>query len=263
MLLDVMPVLRDALAIGGEVLMRHFGKVEAERKGAIDLVTVADRESEEKIIARIRADFPDHAILAEEGGARESEGAAWRWIIDPLDGTTNYTHSLPMFCVTIGVEHRGEVVAGGTFNPLTDELFLAEKGAGATRNGEPMRVSACADIDDALVVTGFPYDRREKVAYYMAQFGVMLARTQGVLRLGSAGMDFAAVAAGRLEVFWERGLHPWDVAAGKLLVEEAGGRTSQFDGSAFDVYGGSFLATNGALHDEIVEILSGCPPWQA
>jgi myo-inositol-1(or 4)-monophosphatase len=141
-----------------------------------------------------------------------------------------------VFCVTIGVEHRGEVVAGGTLSPATNELFLAEKGAGATRNGERIRVSDCRDIDKALLVTGFPYDRREHIGYYMAQYGAFLRVSQGVMRFGSAGLDFAHVAMGRLEGYWERGLHPWDVAAGKLLIEEAG---------------------DGAM----LEVIANCPPW--
>jgi myo-inositol-1(or 4)-monophosphatase len=258
---DVMETLRAALAAGSEVLMRHLGKVEAEHKGAVDLVTVADRESEAVVIETIRAAFPGHAILAEESGARETEGAEWRWIIDPLDGTTNYAHAMPIFCVTIGVEHRGEIVAGGTLSPATDELFLAERGSGATRNGARIRVSECTDLDKALVVTGFPYDRREHIHYYMSQYGAFLQRSQGVLRLGAAGMDFAHVAMGRLDGYWERGLHPWDVAAGKLLIEEAGGRTSDFRGEPFNIFGPDFLASNGPLHEAMLAILADCPPW--
>ncbi len=258
---DVMETLRAALAAGGEVLMRHLGRVEPEHKGAIDLVTVADRESEAIVIETIRAAFPDHAILAEESGAQETADAAWRWIIDPLDGTTNYTHAVPIFCVTIGVEHRGEIVAGGTLSPATDELFLAERGAGATRNGERIHVSDCRDLDKALLVTGFPYDRREHIDYYMTQYGSFLRQSQGVLRLGAAGMDFASVAMGRLDGYWERGLNPWDVAAGKLLIEEAGGRTSDFQNRPFDIFGPNFLASNGHLHDAMLDVIATCPPW--
>lgn len=258
---DVMATLRAALAAGGEVLMRHFGRVEAEFKGPTDLVTVADRESEAVIIETVRRAHPTHAILAEESGAHETASAEWRWLIDPLDGTTNYAHGVPIFCVTIGVERRGEIVAGGTWSPATDELFLAERGAGATRNGARIRVSACDDLDKALLVTGFPYNRREHVAYYMGQFGAFLRRSQGVLRLGAAGMDFCHVAMGRLEGYWERGLKPWDVAAGRLIVEEAGGRTSDFHGRPLDVFGQEFLASNGLIHEAMLAVLADCPPW--
>lgn len=258
---DVIETLLTALQAGGEVLMRHFGKVVPEHKGAVDLVTVADRESEATVIETILRAFPDHAILAEESGAQRTEGAEWRWIIDPLDGTTNYAHAMPQFCVTIGVEHRGEIVAGGTLSPATDELFMAERGAGATRNGQRIAVSQCDDMDKALLVTGFPYDRREHIHYYMTQFGEFLARSQGVLRLGAAGLDFCRVAMGSLDGYWERGLHPWDVAAGKLIIEEAGGRTSDFRGEKFDVFGPDFLASNGKIHGAMLEILSRCPPW--
>jgi myo-inositol-1(or 4)-monophosphatase len=258
---EMMETLRAALAVGGEVLMRHFGRVEVERKGELDLVTVADRESEAAIIETIRADWPSHAILAEESGADETADAEWRWIIDPLDGTTNYAHALPIFCVTIGVEHGGEIVAGGTLDPVAEELFLAERGSGATRNDEKIRVSDCRRIGEALVVTGFPYDRREHVDTLMAQFGAFMREVQGVLRLGSAGLDFASVAMGRLDGFWERGLHPWDVAAGKLIVEEAGGSATDFTGGPFDVFGSEFLVSNGHLHGAMLEILARCPPW--
>lgn len=258
---DIMETLRAALTASGDVLMRHFGHVEAEHKGPIDLVTVADRESEAAAVAAIRRDHPGHAILAEESGGQRVSGAEWRWIIDPLDGTTNYAHGMPIFCVTAGVEHRGEVVAGGTFSPATGELFLAERGAGATRNGERIRVSSRAGLGEALLVTGFPYDRREHVDYYMAQFGAFLARSRGVLRLGAAGMDFAHVAMGRLDGYWERGLHPWDVAAGKLLITEAGGCTSDFRGQPFDVFGPDFLASNGLIHSAMLDVIASCPPW--
>jgi len=258
---NVMDTLREALSRGGAILMHHCGQVEAEHKGAIDLVTVADRESEAAVIETIVKSHPGHAILAEESGARATEGAEWRWIIDPLDGTTNYAHGMPQFCITIGVEHRGEIVAGGTWSPATDELFLAESGSGATRNGERIHVSRCSDLDRALVVTGFPYDRREHISYYMAQFSAFLRQSQGVLRMGAAGMDFCRVAMGSLDGYWERGLHPWDVAAGKLIIEEAGGRATDFRGQPFDIFGPDFLASNGRLHDAMLAILAECPPW--
>ncbi|MBX3291291.1 MAG: inositol monophosphatase [Acidobacteria bacterium] len=241
----------------GRVLMEKFGRIEAvTKKGDINLVTEADLASEALIIDRIKSHFPRHSILAEEAGNAVIIGdeGGHKWIIDPLDGTTNFAHGYPCFCVTIALEHKGEIVLGVTYDPARDELFAAERGRGATLNGKPMRVSATDALGDALIVTGFPYDikRRDDFARHLTQ---MLLSCRGVRRDGSAAIDMAYVACGRFDGFWEEGLNPWDMAAGILLIEEAGGRVSNYDGSEFDLYHPPVLASNGLIHAEMSSIL--------
>lgn len=239
----------------GAVLLEHLHRPLAiEEKGRrADLVTVADRASERVIVERLRKDFPNAAILGEEGGAyaalREAQDdIVERWIIDPLDGTTNYAHAYPLFCISIAYERDGEVIAGVIFAPLMDELFTAEHGKGAQRNGEPICVSKIASLSDALVVTGFkPYDYETNAPY----FAKASHRAQAVRRDGAAALDLAYTAMGRFDGFWEFDLAPWDMAAGMLLVREAGGVVTATDGSAFTVDGHSILATNGRIHDEM------------
>ena len=209
----------------GRVLLEKFGRIETvTKKGDINLVTEADLASEALIVERIRSYYPRHSILAEESGEAVVTGGDGenKWIIDPLDGTTNYAHGYPCFCVTLALEHKGEVAIGVTYDPTRDELFAAEKGRGATLNGKPIRVSTTDDIGNALLVTGFPYDikHRGQFARHLTDF---LLSSRGVRRDGSAAIDMAYVACGRFDGFWEEGLNPWDVAAGKLLIEEAGG----------------------------------------
>jgi len=257
--------LRDAVAAicqeAGAVLMRHFRNLDGyEKKGAIDLVTIADKESEAAALEAIRTRFPDHAILAEESGAAGDDSAEFLWVIDPLDGTTNFAHGIPNFSVSIAVLREGEVVAAGVYAPALGDLFLAAKGHGATRNGAPMRVSKVNQIDEALLVTGFPYDRAEKIDWLMPTMGRFVARSQGMLRLGSAALDLSFVAAGFLEAFYEIGLHPWDMAAGSLLVTEAGGRMSTFDrGEQFTIWSKRMVASNGLLHDAVLDVLAEQP----
>lgn len=241
----------------GRVLMEKFGRIEAvTKKGDINLVTEADLASEALIIERIKSHFPRHSILAEEAGNAVIIGddGGHKWIIDPLDGTTNFAHGYPCFCVTIALEHDGEIVLGVTYDPTRDELFAAERGRGATLNGKSMRVSATDSLGDALIVTGFPYDiaRRNDFARHLTQ---MLLSCRGVRRDGSAAIDMAYVACGRFDGFWEEGLNPWDMAAGILLIEEAGGRVSNYDGSEFDLYQPPVLASNGLIHAEMSAIL--------
>ena len=194
--------------------------------------------------------------MAEESGEAVVTGGdgEYKWIIDPLDGTTNYAHGYPCFCVTIALEHKGDVVAGVTFDPTRDELFTAEKGRGATLNGKPIRVSSTDELGNALLVTGFPYDikHREEFARHLTEF---LLRSRGVRRDGSAAIDLAYVACGRFDGFWEEGLNPWDVAAGKLLIEEAGGTVSYYDGSKYSIYSPPIAASNGHLHAQMLEVL--------
>lgn len=258
--------LREAIAsMGAEaaaILMRHYRRLDAyEKKGAIDLVTVADKESEAAVLAAITKRFPGHAVLAEESGSGGVAASDFLWIIDPLDGTTNFAHGMPNFAVSIAVAHQGTVVAGGVFAPALGETYLAGRGLGATRNGEPIHVSRVARLDESLVVTGFPYDRATHVAWLMETMGRFLCAAQGMLRLGSAALDLAYVAAGNLEGFYESNLHAWDMAAGSLLVEEAGGRMSTFTGNNFTVFTDNMLASNGAVHGEMMALLA-MAPWE-
>lgn len=241
----------------GRVLLEKFGRIDVvTKKGDINLVTEADLASEALIIERIRSHYPRHAILAEESGEAVIMGGdgEHKWVIDPLDGTTNYAHGYPCFCVNIALEHKGEIVVGVTYDPTRDELFAAEKGGGATLNGKPIRVSATDELGNALLVTGFPYDikHREEFARHLTE---LLLKSRGVRRDGSAAIDMAYVACGRFDGFWEEGLNPWDVAAGKLLIEEAGGVLSYYDGSKFSIYSPPIAASNGLIHAEMLEVL--------
>jgi myo-inositol-1(or 4)-monophosphatase len=244
----------------GQILLEKFGrKINISMKGDINLVTEADLASEKLIIERINTHYPKHSILAEESGASVAvvDGdRRWKWIIDPLDGTTNYAHGYPCFCVTIALEHDGEIVVGATFDPTRNEMFSAEKGSGAFLNNRQIRVSETEELGNALIVTGFPYDfkKRERFAHHLTEF---LLRSRGVRRDGSAAIDMAYVACGRFDGFWEEGLNPWDVAAGKLLIEEAGGRVSYYDDSPFSIYSPPICASNGTIHREMLEVLSG------
>ena len=260
---DVIETIELALEAGSSALRARFGLLvegDIEEKGELDLVTVADRESEAAVLAVLRGRHPEHAVLAEESGGDRTPRAGGRWIVDPLDGTTNFTHGVPLFSVSIALEVDGVIVAGGVESPILGERFLAERGAGATRNGRRIAVSRAATLERALLVTGFPYDRRARIDHYLAPFRAFLLRAQGVLRLGSAALDLSAVACGRLDAFWEEGLSPWDTAAGMLLVEEAGGAVSDFRGGRFSPFGRETLASNGLLHDACVEVLALPPP---
>ena len=240
----------------GQVLLEKFGKITVTKKGDINLVTEADLASEALIIERIRSHYPKHSILAEESGEAVVKGGdtAWKWIIDPLDGTTNYAHGYPCFCVTLGLEHDGEIVVGVTFDPTRNELFAAEKGRGASLNGRPIRVSATEKLGDALIVTGFGYDFKQKDDFG-GHLNSFLMHSRGVRRDGSAAIDMAYVACGRFDGFWEEGLKPWDVAAGKLIIEEAGGMITYYDGSPFNIYSPPLCASNGTIHAEMLNLL--------
>lgn len=229
--------------LAGRILAERFlGERTIEFKGGIDLVTDADRASEEALLAFIRERHPHHAILAEESGASQgTEG--FRWLVDPLDGTTNYSHRVPHFCVSVAVEGAGGLLAGVVYDPMLDELFSAARGEGATLNGRPLKPSATATLDRALLCTGFPYDVREKPEGPVGLFTRFILRAQGMRRTGSAAMDLAYVAAGRFDGFFEFGLKPWDIAAGALLVQEAGGVISHISGAPFDVLRGDVLAS--------------------
>jgi len=241
----------------GHLLLEKFGRITAvTKKGDINLVTEADIASEALIIERIKSHHPKHAILAEEAGNAVviEGGSEWKWIIDPLDGTTNYAHGYPCFAVTIALERHGDVVVGVTFDPTRDELFAAEKGQGATLNGKPIRVSATEKLSESLIVTGFPYDfkRKDNFARHLTAF---LMQSRGVRRDGSAAIDMAYVACGRFDGFWEEGLNAWDMAAGKLLIEEAGGWTTDYNGDPFSIYRPPVCASNGKIHNEMLAVL--------
>jgi myo-inositol-1(or 4)-monophosphatase len=235
----------------GQVLLAHRG-VGFELKGAFDLVTAADHASEQLIVRRLREWFPQHGIVAEEGGRAELNSEL-RWYVDPLDGTTNFAHGYPAWSVTLALARRGEVIAGVVYDPLNRELFAAERGAGARLNGAPIQVSKTHFMNDALVATGFPSRKRHQNVNIHFYYQIAMV-THGVRRGGSAALDLAYTACGRLEAFWEFGLNPWDMAAGTLLVEEAGGKTSGMQGEPFDLHGRYVLADNGLVHDEMLAV---------
>jgi myo-inositol-1(or 4)-monophosphatase len=236
----------------GALLAHYFERrVPFELKGEFDLVTEADRASERLVVERLRSHFPSHTIVAEEGGGHES-ASEYRWYVDPLDGTTNFAHGFPMFNVTLGLARAGEVIAGVIYDPVRQEMFAAERGAGAYLNNRRIHVSGSKQLSDSLASTGFPSRKRHHNVNIHFYYQLAMA-SHGVRRTGSAAIDLAYVASGRLDFFWEFGLKPWDMAAGTLLVEEAGGRVSDMRGAAHTVAGSEhLLADNGALHEQVL-----------
>jgi len=245
----------------GRALLRDFGEVEqlqVSRKGPADFVSVADTKAERIVRRELEKARPGFGFLMEEGGAVAGTDADRRWIIDPLDGTTNFLHGLPHFAVSIGLEERGDIIAGVVYDPVKDEIFWAEKGVGAFLGDRRMRVSGRARLADSLLATGIPYLGRQDGAghrAFLAQMQAVMAQTSGVRRWGAASLDLAYVAAGRYDGFWESGLSPWDVAAGVILVREAGGFVSQIDNRAHKIDSPTILAANDRLHGEIVKLL--------
>jgi myo-inositol-1(or 4)-monophosphatase len=257
---EIEQVALRAARAAGRIHLKRLSRITINRKSnSIDLVTEADREAEAAIIEVIHRAFPTHAVLAEESGASAHQ-SDHRWIIDPLDGTTNFAHGYPQFCVSIAYERRGRVQFGVVFDALKKETFIAHRGQGARLNGKPIHVSATPNLCSALLCTGFAYDRRERRRFYLCFWEELMSRSQGVRRTGSAALDLAYVAAGRTDGFWEFGLRPWDVAAGALLIEEARGRVSNMDGSELDLAGANILATNGRLHNELIETIAQTRP---
>ena len=249
-----------AARAAGRIHLKRMSHTSVVRKSnAIDLVTEADREAEAAVIEVLQRAFPAHAILAEESGAN-ARVSEHRWIIDPLDGTTNFAHAFPQFCVSIAYERRGRIQAAVIFDAFKRELFVARRGGGARLNGKPIRVTRTPFLESALLVTGFAYDRRERRRFYLAFWEAFMMRTHGVRRTGSAALDLAWVACGRADAFWEFGLKPWDVAAGALLVEEAGGQVGNMDGLPLDLTAGQILATNGKLHPAMLETIAATRP---
>lgn len=257
---EFLEVAKEASSIGGEVLHKYWGKLsQVGRKGADgDLVTEADQESEEKILRFLRGHFPNHAFLGEESGMHDAGSGGFLWTIDPLDGTTNYTHQYPMVAVSIALLYQQEPVVGVTFNPIMGERFEAGKGLGAYLNGERMRVSSVGVLKESLMITGFAYDKRDTADNNYHEFCHMTLQSQGVRRGGSAALDLAFVAAGRVDAYWERGIKIWDIAAGALLVQEAGGKVSAYDQTPVDLRSGRILASNGVLHDAVSRELRYC-----
>ncbi len=240
---------------GGRVLRDHLGKLaQIHKKGRIDLVTEADTGSEERIKATIRKAFPKHTILAEESGLEKGQ-ADCRWIIDPLDGTTNYAHQLGLFAISIAFALDDKIIIGIVLNPLSGELFVAAEGQGATLNSHSICVSRTSEVSDSLLVTGFPYAHGAIIDTLMVRFRNCLEASQGVRRLGSAALDLCFVACGRFEGFWEQELKPWDTAAGQLIAREAGAEVTNFAGLAFTIEQKEILATNGKIHTEMLALL--------
>ena len=238
----------------GDLIRENWRKPQTiNYKGAIDLVTAIDRQSEQRIVERLRREFPDHSILAEEETAISGTGR-YRWIVDPLDGTTNFAHGYPQFCISIALESEGKIQLGVIYDPLRDELFSALDGRGAKLNEEPITTSKTPELNSSLLGTGFPYDRREHADFYLTFFKAFMTRCQGIRRTGSAALDLCYVACGRLDGFWELKLKPWDIAAGALIVAEAGGRLSNFKGENFSIWGSETLASNGRIHGEMTHI---------
>lgn len=254
-MIDIKDTAVGAARKAGALLKEKLGRVErVEFKGAVDLVTEMDKEAEALIISEIRKTFPDHGILTEESKEKVAP-SPYRWIIDPLDGTTNYAHGYPAFSVSIAFEENGELLFGVVYGPMLDELFTVERGGGAYLNGNRIRVSATDNLGESLLATGFPYDVRTSKANNLDHFSNFAVRAQAIRRAGSAALDLCYVACGRFDGFWEMKLHPWDVATGSLMVKEAGGTVTDFRGGEFTIYTEECLATNGLIYDEMVEVL--------
>src|SRR5215469_4185494 len=244
---ELLATAQEGARRAGQLLaQRYLSERTIEYKGRIDLVTDADKASETELIQFVHGRFPDHTILAEEAGL-QSRGEI-RWFIDPLDGTTNYSHRVPHFCVSVGVQAAGELQAAAIYDPLRDELFSAARGRGATLNGSPLRVSSVDSLERSLLCTGFPYDVRERPEVPLGLFNRLIRYAQGVRRLGSAALDLAYVAAGRFDGFFEFGLKAWDVAAGALLVSEAGGVITGIDGTPLNLHRGDLMASNRPIN---------------
>ena len=254
-------VATESVLAAGAVLKIRWGKFnnvqEKGRQG--DFVTEADKLAEAEVLKVLNLHLPDHQILAEESGALGNANSEYLWAIDPLDGTTNYAHGLPLVATSVGLMVDGVPTVGAVYNPFSDELFRAAKGLGATCNRRPIKVSQTEELSKSLLITGFAYNRRETTDNNYAEFCHMTHLTQGVRRLGCASMDLAGVACGRLDGYWERGIQPWDMAAGIVVLEEAGGKVTAYDGSPLNISSGRILATNSLIHDSLSKALLATP----
>ena len=258
--LDIATVAAQA---GGKELQRYWGNLHAndvQEKRPGDLVTEADKAAEKAVLTVLQRHLPDHAILAEESGMKGNWDAEYLWAIDPLDGTTNYAHQYPCFAVSVGLLHKGIPIVGVVYNPIHNELYRAAKGLGATCNNLPIHVSKTECLAKSILVTGFAYDRRTTPDNNYAEFCWLTHKTQGVRRDGAASLDLAYVACGRIDGYWERGLSPWDIAAGIVIVQEAGGLVTAYNQSVFEVRSDRILATNGLLHQELSDELMTIRP---
>ncbi len=246
----------EAVVHAGDVMLSRVGKsFRVDKKSAIDLVTEVDVAIERSFREMIADRFPDHAVLGEEMGGSGSPPPGPCWVFDPIDGTTNFAHGLPIFCASLALEIDGTAQLAAVYDPTRKELFTAERGSGAFLNGRRLQVSAAADLLDALLVTGFPYDVHQRVDEIVGLFAAFVGRARAVRRLGSAAIDLCYVAAGRMDGFWESDLKPWDIAGGALIVEEAGGRVTNLTGDRFSSRAGHVLATNGLLHDPMLQVI--------
>ncbi len=247
--------LLEALDKAGKIIRSHFGKEQKiTKKGEFNLVTEIDKASEKAVVDLLLRRFPDHSILAEESPA--ISGSEYRWIIDPIDGTTNFAHGFPIVSVSIGLEKSGQLIMGGVFDPFRKELFFAERGQGAFLNNRPIHVSKTRTLSESLLATGFPYDRKNDPDTYLNMLRVFLTQIQGIRRGGSAAIDLCYVACGRFDGYYEMKLSPWDKAAGMMIVEEAGGKLTDFSGSPLTLLGLQNLATNGQIHQEMLRALA-------
>jgi myo-inositol-1(or 4)-monophosphatase len=255
-MLKMKPFAVDLARQAGALLKRKFNQThKIDYKGEINIVTEADKMSENLIIESISRIFPDHGILAEESPAIAGSGKLC-WIIDPLDGTTNYAHGFPVFCVSIALRNDDNVVLGVIYDPMRDELFSAIKGKGAYLNDKKIEVSSVKDISRSLLATGFPYDIRESKDNNLDYFNLMAVNVQAIRRAGAAALDLAYLAAGRFDGFWELKLKPWDTAAGCLIVEESGGVVSDISGKKWNIYSPNVLASNGLIHEQMIKVLN-------
>ena len=246
----------EAVVRAGDIQLASFGKhVQVRKKSAIDLVTDVDLEVERMFRALVAERFPDHDVLAEELDVA-SRGARHRWVFDPLDGTTNFAHGVPIFCASLALEIDGRAVVAAVYDPNRRELFTAEAGVGSWMNGQRLRVSANATVIESMLVTGFPYNVHQKADEFVKVFAQALKHARAIRRLGSAAIDICWVAAGRMDGFWEASLKAWDMRAAALILEEAGGRVTGMAGEEWDPYQGHILATNGRIHDEVLKIIS-------
>jgi myo-inositol-1(or 4)-monophosphatase len=242
----------------GRSLKRDLGEIEnlqVSLKGPANFVTLADRRAEEMLHGDLTKARPGYGFIGEEGGSRVGEDKTHTWIVDPLDGTTNFLHGIPQFAISIGLERQGKLVAAVVYHPIADELFTAERGMGARLNGRPLQVTTCATLVDSLLCTGFPYSIREERRRQVDVFAAFLGEAQAVRRLGSAALDLCYVAAGRFDGFWEERIHPWDIAAGAIIIEEAGGMVTGMSGERFDPFAGHIAASNGPLHASILAVI--------
>ena len=247
----------EAVVRAGDLQIAKFGTgVRVDKKGAIDLVTEVDVEVERMFRALIAGRFPDHDVLAEELGDSGGRGASHRWVFDPLDGTTNFAHGVPIFCASLALEIDDEAAVAAVYDPNRKELFTAEAGAGSWLNGQRLKASTNATVLESMLVTGFPYSVHQEADAFLKVFGQVLKRARAVRRLGSAAIDICWVAAGRMDGFWEASLKPWDTRAGALILEEAGGKVTGMDGKTWRPEEGHILATNGLIHDEILRIIA-------